>query len=54
MNGSLFREEVAEQPICHTGGTGTERSLIIDQNRPLAEVVQEVLNYAATLGLQPT
>lgn len=29
-------------------------AFIIDQNRPLAEVVQEVLHHAATLGLQPT
>ncbi len=31
-----------------------KEAFIIDQNRPLAEVVQEVLNHAATLSLQPT
>jgi gluconokinase len=28
-------------------------AFVIDQNRPLAEVVQEVLHYVTTLGLKP-
>ena len=28
-------------------------AFVIDQNRPLAEVVQEVLRYVTTLGLKP-
>jgi gluconokinase len=29
-------------------------AFIVDQNRPLADVVQEVLHHVATLGLKPT
>jgi gluconate kinase len=29
-------------------------ALIVDQNRPLADVVQEVLHHVGTLGLKPT
>ena len=31
-----------------------DEALVIDQNRPLAEVVQEMLNDVASLGLKPT
>ena len=31
-----------------------DEAFVIDQNRPLTEVVQEVLQRAATLGLKPT
>jgi gluconokinase len=31
-----------------------DEAFVIDQNRPLAEVVQEVLQHVATLGLKPT
>lgn len=38
---------ILEEPQPH-------EAFVIDQNRPLTEVVQEVLHYVATLGLKPT
>jgi gluconokinase len=38
---------ILEEPLPH-------EALVIDQNRPLTEVVQEVLHHVGTLGLEPT
>jgi gluconokinase len=38
---------ILEEPQPH-------EALVIDQNRPLTEVVHEVLHHVSTLGLKPT
>ena len=52
--GHFFEKKLLNSQFAILEEPEPKEAFIIDQNRPLAEVVQEVLNHAATLGLQPT
>jgi gluconokinase len=52
--GHFFEKKLLNSQFAILEEPEPNKAFIIDQNRPLAEVVQDVLNHAATLGLQPT
>ena len=52
--GHFFEKKLLNSQFAILEEPEPKEAFIIGQNRSLAEVVQEVLNHAATLGLQPT
>jgi gluconokinase len=49
----FFAKELLDTQFAILEESGPDEAFIVDQNRPLEEAVQQVLNYAAQLGLKP-
>jgi gluconokinase len=51
--GHFFAKELLDTQFAILEPPGPDEAFIVDQNRPLEEAVQQVLGYAAQLGLKP-
>jgi len=51
--GHFFAKELLDTQFAILEPPGPDEAFVVDQNRPLQEAVQQVLDYAAQLGLKP-
>jgi len=49
----FFAKELLDTQFAILEEPGPDEAFVVDQNRPLQEAVQQVLGYAAQLGLKP-
>jgi gluconokinase len=51
--GHFFARELLDSQFATLEEPGPDEAFVVDENRPLEEVVQQILRYAAGLGLKP-
>jgi len=51
---TFFDKRLLDSQLAILDEPQPHEAVVIDQNRPLTEVVHEVLHHVSTLGLKPT